>query len=167
MSELTLTSDCLLSKWGFNDGDCPDDLYDWCEAQGFDIDPWPKVRHWHAVLVRLVRERLVPALDQAVEVAEITTNHNPIRATTVEGVDVSECWYHNDAKTALTPESITVSYDDIMAAARQIYQETGGEELDKRFIPYLEGLADGGVAGAQELIDAIRKHGSIEIWIER
>jgi hypothetical protein len=43
----------------------------------------------------------------------------------------------------------------------------GPDELDKRFIPYLEGLADGGVDGAQELIDAIRKHGTIEIWIAR
>lgn len=32
-------------------------------------------------------------------------------------------------------------------------------------LAYLEGLRDAGVAGADELLEAIRKHGAIEIWI--
>jgi hypothetical protein len=44
---------------------------------------------------------------------------------------------------------------------------TQPHELDASDLPYLNGLRDGGVKGAQVIIDAIQKHGSIEIWIER
>lgn len=40
-------------------------------------------------------------------------------------------------------------------------------EIGHELIPYLEGLADGNVDGAAELIEAIRRHKSIQIWIER
>lgn len=56
--------------------------------------------------------------------------------------------------------------------ARRLWDKDGSEsaephELTKDALPYLEGLRDGGVKGAQDLIDAIRKHGRIEIWISR
>lgn len=38
-------------------------------------------------------------------------------------------------------------------------------ELDGTDIAYLEGLADGGVKGARDLLDAIRAHGRVKIWI--
>lgn len=38
-------------------------------------------------------------------------------------------------------------------------------EVDKAFIPYLEGLADAEVAGARELINAIHEHGDVELFI--
>lgn len=42
-------------------------------------------------------------------------------------------------------------------------------EMGASVIPYLEGLADGGTEeiadGARELIAAIRKHGTVEVWI--
>jgi hypothetical protein len=31
---------------------------------------------------------------------------------------------------------------------------------------YLEGLADAGVDGAEELIEAIRRHGAVEVYID-
>jgi hypothetical protein len=34
-----------------------------------------------------------------------------------------------------------------------------------RTMGYLEGMADAGIAGAQELIDAINEHGTVEIFI--
>ena len=39
------------------------------------------------------------------------------------------------------------------------------QEIGKDDLPYLEGLADGMVDGAEELIEAIRKHGSVLIRI--
>jgi hypothetical protein len=40
--------------------------------------------------------------------------------------------------------------------------------ITKVSIPYLEGLVDGGVNGAQELIDAIKKNdGQVEIYISQ
>jgi hypothetical protein len=37
--------------------------------------------------------------------------------------------------------------------------------LSKEDIPYLEGLADAGIDGATELIEAIRQHGRVLVWI--
>lgn len=51
----------LRSKWGFDDGDA--------------------LRGGKAALVSAVREHLLPRLDPGVVVYEITTHHNPIRAT--------------------------------------------------------------------------------------
>lgn len=38
-------------------------------------------------------------------------------------------------------------------------------EVGKEFVWYLEGLADCGVEGADDLIAAIRTHGSVIVWI--
>lgn len=39
-------------------------------------------------------------------------------------------------------------------------------ELSKEDLPYLDGLADGGVTDAEELATAIREHGRVLIWVE-
>lgn len=75
---LRLHSESLLSKWGFNDGDVPDDAWDYCEANGLNPE------NWHATLIRLVRDYLLPVLEQDVEVVEIGTIHNPIRAKDID-----------------------------------------------------------------------------------
>lgn len=84
---LTLLSSSLLSKWGFNDGDDPNDWLDYCESNGIDYNAldFP--------LVGLVRKHLLPRIEQRVTVAEIETCHNPIRVDTVEGADVTEAWF--------------------------------------------------------------------------
>jgi hypothetical protein len=66
---LTLFSAGLLSKWGFNDGDEPDAWLDWAEER-LTRDELHEY-DWHDVLRHLVRTRLVPALDQRVEVIEM------------------------------------------------------------------------------------------------
>lgn len=111
MSEPTLTlfADCLLSKWGFGDGDVPDAYLDWCDDNGH---PYPD--DWHTVLRTLVRTRLVPALHQRVEVVDIETIHNPIRAERVDGVDVPD-WRSNDSGLTLTPECVEVPYVEVLA----------------------------------------------------
>ena len=52
----------LCSKFGFDDGD---------------------LLSSHAVLIAVVRKYLLPLLDPRIEVEEINTHHNPIRATTL------------------------------------------------------------------------------------
>lgn len=44
----------------------------------------------------------------------------------------------------------------------------GGGEVTANvdFIPYLEGIRDSGIKGAQELIDAINQHGEVILWHE-
>jgi hypothetical protein len=105
---LTLFSDGLLSKWGFNDGDAPDDFLGWLEdsGHGWRID-------WHSVLVRLVRDYLVPALDQDVDVYPCETSHNPVRAETVNGREVG-------ADTELTPEFVEVPFPVVLGVALEL-----------------------------------------------
>lgn len=38
--------------------------------------------------------------------------------------------------------------------------------VDRGSIDYLSGLADAGVDGAEELINLIRQHGQIDLWVE-
>jgi hypothetical protein len=112
---LTLFSSGLLSKWGFNDGDAPNDVLDWREEHGLG---WRV--EWHPVLVRLVYRFLLPVLDQEVKVAEIETIHNPIRAETVDGVDVTDFWYDSsDCGPELTPECVEVPMTEVASVIRE------------------------------------------------
>jgi len=108
---LTLFSADLLSKWGFNDGDPPDDWLDYCEAHGIDynIVPFP--------LAALVRRYLLPAIDQPVTVVDIETIHNPIRVDTVDGQDVTEVWHGRAPEPKLTPEYVEVPMADVSRLA--------------------------------------------------
>ena len=53
--------------------------------------------------------------------------------------------------------------DALKFALRKRYSE-GVHTMTEHDLPYLEGLRDGGVDGAQVLIDAINKHDEIEVW---
>jgi hypothetical protein len=78
--------------------------------------PYPD--DWHQVLCALVRQHLLSALAEhhAIEVVEIGTIHNPIRATVVDGVDVEDCWYGDQDGPELTPTWVVVPYEDIAKA---------------------------------------------------
>lgn len=111
---LTLYAHGLCSKWGFNDGDEPDYLLDYWDEIGVD---WTQFDGWHAVLRKLVRSHLVPALEAAghtVEVYDIETNHNPIRASRIDGQDVDD--YASQPPVALRVDEVVVPYEDVAAA---------------------------------------------------
>lgn len=113
---LLLTSASLLSKWGFNDGDAPDDWLDWCDDQGID---WRELPSWrHGILPALVRRFLLPALDQGVTVTEISTSHNPIRAQAVGTQDVEDCWHGDGPAVLLTPEYVEVPMTEVLRIAQ-------------------------------------------------
>jgi hypothetical protein len=108
---LTLLSSSLLSKWGFNDGDDPDDWLDYCDANGIDHNAlgFP--------LIPLVQRHLLPQLKQRVTVVEIETSHNPIRAESVDGQDMTEVWFGRAPEPTLTPEVVDVPMADILRLA--------------------------------------------------
>lgn len=100
---LCLYSNSLLNKSGFNDGDIPDAILDY-----FDIHDIPYDNlNWHVALHRIVKEYMLPLLTQKVEVTFIVTNHNPVRATSIDGKDVRKEW-NEDIQTPLDPEFICV-----------------------------------------------------------
>lgn len=75
---ISLDSACLASKWGFQDGDCLDDIL-WNAR----LLPAPKessgeLSFKHAVLVELVERHLLPLIPDVVTY-KIPTHHNPIR----------------------------------------------------------------------------------------
>lgn len=110
-ARLTLVSAGLLSKWGFNDGDAPDEYFDWLEAQGREYAPVS----WKPVIFALVDRFVVPALDQQVTIVRIETAHNPVRAQTIDGQDAERYWYgdYRDEEPQLTPETIDIPMTEV------------------------------------------------------
>jgi hypothetical protein len=117
---IQLFSDGLLSKWGFNDGDAPDEWLDWCDDHGIDHSALPSWRDY--ILPALVRRFLVTALTQDVQLVSISTIHNPIRAETVDGINVEEWWRKSAGAGApqLTPEYVAVTLGQILEVAKQV-----------------------------------------------
>ncbi len=110
-AHLTLFSHCLLSKWGFNDGDAPDTWMNWCDSHGID---W---RRLGFPLAALVRQHLVPAIEQDITVVDIETVHNPIRVATIDGEDVSHAWTGLVGVPMLTPERVDVPMTEVLRLA--------------------------------------------------
>ena len=118
MAEMILHSHGLLSKWGFDDGRPPDTVLDAFDAAGIDYNR----DTWERTLCRLVRKHLLPALDQRVQVEEIGTSHNPIRATAIAGVHVSDDVHYAREEWSgpdLTPSWVVVSVDEVLRVYRQ------------------------------------------------
>jgi hypothetical protein len=112
-AELTLDSQSLCSKWGFHDGDMPDHIMAWCVENGIETH----VVDWHEVLHKLVHEHLLPALAEHhdVEVYHIVTNHNPIRASRIDGADIDA---RNGPIPRLTPDLVTVPAEVVIVLLR-------------------------------------------------
>lgn len=115
---LSLWSESLLSKWGFQDGDTPEQVMDYCDDHGIDY-----VRvDWHEVLRGLVRKHLLPELEKhhTIKLVDIETIHNPIRASEVDGRDVEGDWY-DGSTLELKPEGVHIPMSAVvseMEAAR-------------------------------------------------
>jgi len=116
MTNLVLASSSLLSKWGFEDGAMPDHVADLIEESGIRHEDVP----WQEVLRHLVRTFLLPEIQKhhTIELLDLGTIHNPIRATVVDGQDVKDEWYVGPV-TQLKPECVEVPLVDVLAAIRE------------------------------------------------
>jgi hypothetical protein len=110
---VVLYASSLLSKWGFRDGDEPDDYLDWLDDQQL-----PHPEDWHQILRHLVRTRLLPLIDEDIKVYDIETNHNPIRASTVNGVDIDDARASNHG--VLHDVDVTIPYAEVYAVQEQL-----------------------------------------------
>jgi hypothetical protein len=100
----------LLHKFGFGDGDM---MWDVIEEHDLGVD-------FQDLLIAVVERLVVPRLDQTVETHTIwATMHNPIRATTIDGVEAS-------IGDSLTPDVIEVAVADIIEVARTLPTESEG-----------------------------------------
>jgi hypothetical protein len=84
---LLLFAVSLCSKWGFADGDLltSDPYYEWL-LQDLGVDQRrPLFMFQHEVLCDLVEKYLLPLLPVPVTVERVSTSHNPIRATSIDG----------------------------------------------------------------------------------
>lgn len=123
---MTLSGECLFSKWGFGDGDMPDELLDMADGWPAKEKMWAYdfgSKQWHEVLRRLVRERLLPLMPAGVELVDINTIHNPIRADKVNGEDIGPFWTSSadvpDRFAPFTAVSVDVPYEDMLAMMRE------------------------------------------------
>lgn len=105
MADLILDAEELLSKWGFSDGDI---LSNWW--WDFNNDDPPFLEEEHDVLFSLVETYLVPVIKEAgreIEIYRIHTNHNPVRASTLDGVNVDDL--SRDYERFQPPVSVTLT----------------------------------------------------------
>jgi hypothetical protein len=66
----------------------------------------------------------------------------------------------------LPPKGIVLD-DELKFKLRDKWDSEQKQYLDRDFIPYLEGLRDGGVKGADKLIKQIKKYGEVIIEFAR
>lgn len=90
----------LLSKFGFKDGDILDDI--WFDVEDSGIEP--KIDR-HQFLIKVVKELLIPKIDNNIELLEIDTIHNPIRASKVDGIDINS---FDDNNIIINPKFIEI-----------------------------------------------------------
>ena len=102
---LFLDADSLLSKWGFSDGSA---LFDWWWDRFDESPPFDDSDVLHA----LVLAYLLPALrdgGHSVEIMRIETSHNPVRAATLDGIEVD----HYQNGQIQPPVWVTISPEQV------------------------------------------------------
>ncbi|MAP64032.1 MAG: hypothetical protein CMH34_09890 [Microbacterium sp.] len=109
-----LDAESLCSKWGFGDGGALDDW--WWDTYDDDAP-----LDTEELLYALVAAYLVPAIREAghvVELERISTNHNPVRARTLDGGEVD---HYDGSRDHFNPEIlVTVTREQIEDLAEKI-----------------------------------------------
>lgn len=116
MNTVRLHSASLLSKYGFNDGDDPEEWLDWCEGNGIDLS---RARINSFPLAAAVKKFLVPLIEQDITVTELVTAHNPVRIQTLDGHDMTGVWHGTLSEPELTPAYVDVPMTEILKLAQE------------------------------------------------
>jgi hypothetical protein len=107
MTALTLYSIDLLSKWGFCDGDI---MLDYLADETGMIHT-----DYKEILQKVVIEYLIKPLmkHHKIEYTKISTSHNPIRATEVDGVDMTIYWYDINREGLFKIDKVMVTLEQV------------------------------------------------------
>jgi hypothetical protein len=113
---LRLYTPDLTSKWGFHDGDLllvDARTRELLEATGADS---------HDLLVAIVRELVLPCLDQRIELVDLVTLHNPARAASVDGVPLGSYGNPPDdhPPVEVSPDVVEVPMREVRALAARL-----------------------------------------------
>ncbi len=100
----------ILSKWGFNDGD----LLSWVNSTK-DCDS-------HETLSYIVRTLLVPKLNASVEMIDVGSSHNPIRAKSIDGIEV-DLYSEEKRFDYLQPDSIELTGPEVIEIAKALAEK--------------------------------------------
>lgn len=73
-----------------------------------------------ALLVGVLHHYVIPVLDQSVQTLQIPTGHNPLRAASVDGVSVRWTTAEHGNGPPLTPATVTVTMEQVLAAAKRL-----------------------------------------------
>ena len=116
MTGYTLRAAGLASKWGFGDGDgLQDCMYD-LRDEGLITS----VPERDSILLAAVQRYLLPELERrgvSVEIVAIGSNHNPVRAETVNGAEVD--WHAESCPECLLDIEVQISREDLIALAKE------------------------------------------------
>lgn len=111
-------TDDLLSKWGFGDGDALEYFF----GDDAEISEMLSEIDEHEALTKIVKEFVIPHISQTLTIEVLPTNHNPVRASTVDGVRVDYRAGPNQT-IKLTPEKIAVPVSDVIGVINDLYRE--------------------------------------------
>jgi hypothetical protein len=72
------------------------------------------------LLVEVVQRHVIPMLDQRVQASVLPTVHNPVRVTSVDGVEVTWATPEHGRGPAISPPHVTVQLEDVLTCARRL-----------------------------------------------
>ena len=109
----TIDTDNLLSKFGFGDGELFIPIKNTCYVNTYEYeDSLEQGRIGFRIcdsesIIKIVKNFIIPNIINKIEYETISTIHNPIRVTTIDGNPIGK-----DSK--LIPKSITINIDDFL-----------------------------------------------------
>ncbi len=122
MGNHELRAESLLDKFGFCDGDQfideVEEYYSECEEQGVRPEKFMCSR----TLCAVVKEYLIPSIPFDVDHIEVTTMHNPIRLTKLDGNEIED---YDLMRELLKGEKVNVGSDQVKEIIRRITSSVG------------------------------------------
>jgi hypothetical protein len=123
-----------MSKWGLNDGDIIEDFL--LDNELFSHHNESIFKNYddffyfdHILLKKLVKKYIIPLIrrNHSIEFTEIiNTNHNPIRITIIDGIEVSNYYLDKNKEIKIKPELISIPDHIVIKEYNNLLKEMTG-----------------------------------------